>query len=867
MTAWLYWKRRFGRWWIIIFSAAAFASSNLILGFPVITSVSPTSGAPGTSVDIKGSDLSQTMEVRFGMASAIFTVLSDFEVVATVPLDASSGPVSIIANNGVAVTFGDFLVPPRITRLSPSSGPIGAVVLILGDNFEGTTNVTFNGTPAVSFGVTSQTQIHATAPDGATSGPVTVTTPLGTATSGGNFVVTGNGPFINSFNPTQGQPGVAVTISGVNFTGTRFVQFNGINASSFAVTSPNQLRAVVPSSASSGPITVSNAVGSATSDSIFVITTAPTISNFDPIGGAPGTPVTINGANFSGATSVTFGRTATTSLSVVAPTQLHTVVPTGATIGPITITTPQGSGSSAALFLATTDPIVTDVSPGIAAPGTIVVVNGSNFAGTSSVQFNGVAAKFSVVAATQLNATVPSGATSGPLTISNAGGTTIALNPFLVRTGKPLIVDITPQAGAFRQTVIIDGLDLANATAVRFNGVNAPFTATADTQITTQVPDGATTGPISITTPAGTVSSTNNFIVAPRLVSFSPTSGAAGTTVTVRGTNLTPVIALRFRDGEAFVLSAATNQLIARVPDDGTTGSINLITPAGIVATTDFFIVPPTVRSLMPPSGVPGTRVNILGTGFQDVNSVAFGTGQTTAFTLLSATQLVAVVPSQAVSGPVTVTTSSGSASSTQSFIVGVAVDLAVLANQSTNLLLEQQVQTYALLVTNQGPSAATSVTLLDDFPDSFTLLSAMATQGRLTTNGSQLRLDAGTLLPGGSLRLTITNLATDPGVFTNVVSVSSTEPDLDPTDNSVQQRATVVNSPAELSLLPGAPAHTLNIAWPVTATNFVLQSTASLNAGHIWQAVGGVPNVIGTQKVVNVPVTSASRVYRLIRP
>jgi len=134
-----------------IFGVSCLLSGNLARGFPVITAVSPTFGAPGTSVDIQGSDLSQTLEGPVWFGSAIFTVVSANEVVATVPLDATSGPVSITATSGVAVTFGNFLVPPRITEISPDQRAPRAVILISGANFEGATAVVFNGTNSREF--------------------------------------------------------------------------------------------------------------------------------------------------------------------------------------------------------------------------------------------------------------------------------------------------------------------------------------------------------------------------------------------------------------------------------------------------------------------------------------------------------------------------------------------------------------------------------------------------------------------------------------------------------------------------------------------------------------------------------------------
>ena len=79
---------------------------------------------------------------------------------------------------------------PAITSLSPTSGAVGASVTITGTSFgatRGLSTVKFNGTVALTTGW-SNTQIQATVPAGATTGPVLVTV-NGAASNGLTFTV------------------------------------------------------------------------------------------------------------------------------------------------------------------------------------------------------------------------------------------------------------------------------------------------------------------------------------------------------------------------------------------------------------------------------------------------------------------------------------------------------------------------------------------------------------------------------------------------------------------------------------------------------------------------------------------------------
>ncbi len=79
-------------------------------------------------------------------------------------------------------------------------------------------------------------------------------------------------PIIASFSPTSGPRGTEVTITGNDFTDIISVNFNRSPASTFTVDSPTQIRAIVPSVATTGKISVTTPGGTATSASDFTVT-------------------------------------------------------------------------------------------------------------------------------------------------------------------------------------------------------------------------------------------------------------------------------------------------------------------------------------------------------------------------------------------------------------------------------------------------------------------------------------------------------------------------------------------------------------------------------------------------------------------
>ncbi|MDQ6846610.1 MAG: hypothetical protein M3019_03380 [Candidatus Dormibacteraeota bacterium] len=101
---------------------------------------------------------------------------------------------------------------------------------------------------------------------------------------------------------------------------------------------------------------------------------APTISNFSPSTGPVGTTVTINGANFTGAT-VKFYNGITALNPTVTATQITANVPSGATTGPITVTTSAGSTDTTKCTPTVCNPSSFTVTTATAAPHIMLIVD------------------------------------------------------------------------------------------------------------------------------------------------------------------------------------------------------------------------------------------------------------------------------------------------------------------------------------------------------------------------------------------------------------------------------------------------------------------------------------------------------------
>lgn len=172
-----------------------------------------------------------------------------------------------------------------------------------------------------------------------------------------------------------------------------------------------------------------------------------------------------------------------------------------------------------------------------------------------------------------------------------------------VPAGQLAIFTFSPNRGPVGTTVTITGQGFTAAAAVKFNGTVATVTSTSATQLIATVPAAATTGPLSVTVDAATVSSADNFVVisddeatAPVIDSFTPTIADTGTLITVNGNHfVTPAGPTQagVNDIVSDVTPGSNIQLAFPVPQQAGSGPVAVLTPYGIALSAQPLIVVP----------------------------------------------------------------------------------------------------------------------------------------------------------------------------------------------------------------------------------------------------------------------------------
>lgn len=331
---------------------------------PTVASVTPTNGPVqgGTRITIDGANFVAGARVTIGGVPAFAVAVSSGTSLTATTNSGSTGTHDVVVTN--PDTQSGTLSPgftldgaPSLVSLSPISGGTagGTVVTITGAGFRTGATVSFGSTPATAVTVVSDTELTATTAARAIGVvSVSVRNPDNQAAVLERAFRYVEAPSLTSVAPTSGgiAGGDVVRVTGVGFTQSTRVTFDGVEATSVSFISTTELDAVTPAHAPGAvDVTVDVEGATATLAGGFEFVRGPpsvgTVApNSGPIEG--GTLVTITGSGFLEGATVSFGGTDATGVVVASSQVLRAVAPAHA-VGAVNVLVTNSDGQTAAL--------------------------------------------------------------------------------------------------------------------------------------------------------------------------------------------------------------------------------------------------------------------------------------------------------------------------------------------------------------------------------------------------------------------------------------------------------------------------------------------------------------------------------------
>ncbi|HPI11174.1 MAG TPA: IPT/TIG domain-containing protein [Catalimonadaceae bacterium] len=631
-----------------------------------------------------------------------------------IPYDADTGMVGMrfrsrsafFSSQDACAAFGsgeteDYYVriqentEPYIQNFTPGYGLSGTTVLLKGGNFLGITSVKFNGTPA-TFNILSADSIRTFVPIGATTGRISVSSPLGSDTSSRDFFVGAKPPpkvLILYTSSSTTDPYFNDVKSKIENTGV-FYQVDGYNGYNGTPTL-SQLQdysAVLAFSTSSwlNPVSLGNI-----------------LTQYLQSGGGVVSGM-FNHASASSGNRIQGG---------FIPYELI----------PYSTSSLSGTTQSIGTRHVPSHPLLAEVN----------TFNGGSSYRPSSFTINPGAIRIAdwtdgvplIVVKEYLSPTLSRKVDLGMWPTSSDGypgggwssstdGAKILRNALLwvMRADSiPFIKGFDPGIGAANSQVSVYGKNFTNHSSVKFNGIPVTdFVSSNDSVIVVKVPVGATTGKINVNTPKGSAFSKNDFYVGTELAIYdgevqtctgkvTDTGGSSGLyqnnetkTLTIHPATTGKYVRLTFSKfrteaccDKLNVYNGPTvnNQLIGTYSGNAlppvitstyATGELTLrftsnvsVQDSGFVAAISCYNPPgPQILSFSPTFGSPGTFVTITGTDFLNPTEVLFNGTSTSNFTVISSTKITVYVPAGATTGKITVVSNSGTGISAANFVV-----------------------------------------------------------------------------------------------------------------------------------------------------------------------------------------------------
>jgi alpha-tubulin suppressor-like RCC1 family protein len=216
----------------------------------------------------------------------------------------------------------------------------------------------------------------------------------------------------------------------------------------------------------------------------LAVSALPSVTAVQPNAGpfTGGTPVSITGTNFTGATAVRFGSASAVRITLHSATSITAVSPPGKGTVDVTVTSGAGTSPTRVADRFSYEPVVTGVQPnnGPTNGRPVVTITGKDLAGATAVRFGSAnAVGFRVTSASSIAAVPPAGTGTVNVTVTSPGGTSAlsTADQFTYATPREWTIFPTPSLGAVENRLAgISCVSVRFCVAVGHSGVGTAET-------------------------------------------------------------------------------------------------------------------------------------------------------------------------------------------------------------------------------------------------------------------------------------------------------------------------------------------------------------------------------------------------------
>lgn len=363
---------------------------------------------------------------------------------------------------------------PVVTGFKPNDGSIGTVVRIEGNNFEPTDRMELNGRKLRTLS-RSDTFIEVKIGRPHTTGKFKLVGRMGRRALSGKIFTVIRPPMVKRFLPRFGQPGTVLTLFGHGFLNGDEVMIGDAVLTTRTLIH-NKIMAELPAGVGSGRLFVRRGTTKyPVRRGMFRVELPPTITNFTPREGPPGSRVTITGSNFMPRMSVLLAGQQLKIVGRATKTSVVATLPPHARTGKLTIQTKVGIATSTIPFNLIPFALVHSFFPLHGLPGTQVTIRGNHFHTGIHVFIEKLALPIVRQAHNEVVVKIPKGAATGKFYVVTFGRKLATPQAFTVDVPKPAIeFDFSPKAQRRGREVTLTLNPPTLAVTVFFNGRPLP---------------------------------------------------------------------------------------------------------------------------------------------------------------------------------------------------------------------------------------------------------------------------------------------------------------------------------------------------------------------------------------------------------